>query len=45
VTGHDRLSSGTGEMRWRLLRLIPGMTAAGPDITRSAYGRLAGGSR
>jgi hypothetical protein len=30
VTGYDRLSSGTGEMRWRLLRLIPVMTAAGP---------------
>jgi hypothetical protein len=42
VTGYDRLSSGTGEMRWRMLRLIPVMTAAGPDITRSAYGRLAG---
>jgi hypothetical protein len=42
VTGYDRLSSGTGQMRWRLLRLIPVMTAAGPDITRSAYGRLAG---
>ena len=42
VTGYDRLSSGTGEMRWRLLRLIPVQTAAGPDITRSAYGRLAG---
>jgi hypothetical protein len=42
VTGYDRLSSGTGEMRWRLLRLIPVMTAAGPDTTRSARGRLAG---
>jgi hypothetical protein len=42
VTGYDRLSSGTGEMRWRLLRLIPVLTADGPDITRSAYGRLAG---
>ena len=42
VTGYDRLSSGTGEMRWRLLGLIPVMTAAGPDIARSAYGRLAG---
>jgi hypothetical protein len=42
VTGYDRLSSGTGEMRWRLLRLIPVMIAAGPDITRSARGRLAG---
>ena len=42
VTGYDRLSSGTGQMRWRLLGLIPVMTAAGPDITRSAAGRLAG---
>lgn len=42
VTGFDRLSSGTAQMRWRLLHLVPVMTAAGPDITRSAYGRLAG---
>jgi hypothetical protein len=42
VTGYDRLSSGTGQMRWRLLGMIPMMTAAGPDVTRSAYGRLAG---
>jgi hypothetical protein len=41
VIGYDRLSSGTGEMRWRLLNLIPVMTAAGPDVTRSANGRLA----
>ena len=31
VTGYDRLSSGTGQMRWRLLGLIPVITAAGPD--------------
>ena len=42
VTGYDRLGSGAGEMRWRLLRLIPVLNAEGPDITRSAYGRLAG---
>src|SRR5437868_9437446 len=42
VTGYDRLSSGAGEMRWRLLRLFPVLTTAGPDITRSAYGRMAG---
>jgi hypothetical protein len=42
VSGFDRLSSGTGEMSWRLLRLFPVMTAAGPDITRSAAGRMAG---
>ena len=41
VMGYDRLTSGTGEMRWRLLNLIPVMTVAGPDITRSAAGRLA----
>ncbi len=28
-------------MRWRLLGLVPVMTADGPDITRSAAGRLA----
>jgi hypothetical protein len=41
VTGFDRLSSGTGQMHWRLLGLVPVMTADGPDITRSAAGRLA----
>jgi hypothetical protein len=29
-------------MRWRLMRLIPVQNASGPDVTRSAYGRLAG---
>jgi uncharacterized protein DUF6544 len=42
VTGYDRLRAGAGEMRWRLLGLVPVLTAAGPDITRSACGRLAG---
>jgi hypothetical protein len=42
VTGFDRYSSGTGQMRWRLLGLIPVMTGAGPDVARSAAGRLAG---
>jgi len=41
VIGYDRLSSGTAQMRWRLLSLIPVVTAQGPDITRSAAGRLA----
>ncbi|MEP7178874.1 MAG: DUF6544 family protein [Pseudonocardiales bacterium] len=41
VVGYDRLSSGTAQMRWRLLSLVPVMTAQGPDITRSAAGRLA----
>lgn len=29
-------------MRWRLFGLVPVMTAARPDITRNACGRLAG---
>jgi len=41
VTGYDRLSSGTGEMRWRLLGVVPVVTASGPDLLRSAAGRLA----
>lgn len=41
VSGFDRYTSGSGQMRWRLLGLIPVMTAAGADVTRSAAGRLA----
>ena len=40
VRGFDRFSSGTGEMRWRLLGLIPVVTAVGADVGRSAAGRL-----
>jgi hypothetical protein len=42
VVGYDRYSSGSGEMHWRLGGLFPVMTARGPDVTRSAAGRLAG---
>jgi hypothetical protein len=42
VTGFDRFSSGSGEMRWRLGGLVPVLSASGPDVTRSAAGRLAG---
>jgi hypothetical protein len=42
VTGFDRLSSGSGQMHWRLAGLVPVMSATGPDVTRSAAGRLAG---
>ena len=42
VIGFDRLSSGSGQMHWRLGGLVPVMSAAGPDVTRSAAGRLAG---
>ncbi|MGY1643021.1 DUF6544 family protein [Geodermatophilus sp. SYSU D00703] len=42
VTGFDRYGAGSGQMRWRLLGLVPVVSAAGPDVTRSAAGRLAG---
>ena len=41
VTGYDRLTAGTGEMRWRLAGMIPVMSGSGRDVTRSAWGRLA----
>ena len=40
VVGYHRLSSGSAEMRRRLLSLIPVVTAQGPDITGNAAGRL-----
>lgn len=41
VSGYDRYRAGTGEMRWRLARVLPVLTATGADVTRSAAGRLA----
>lgn len=40
VLGSDRSVDGKGAMRWRLLGLVPIVTADGPDISRSALGRL-----
>lgn len=40
VRGYDRVLDGAGAMRWKLLGLLPVMSATGPDITRSAIGRL-----
>jgi len=40
VRGFDRLVDGEGAMRWKLFGIIPIMTASGPDITRSAAGRV-----
>ncbi len=37
----DPDSAATGQMSWRLFGLIPVVSAIGPDITRSAEGRLA----
>jgi hypothetical protein len=39
--GGDRLWDGAGSMRWRLLGLLPVIRASGPDMARSAAGRLA----
>lgn len=40
IRGSDRLVDGEGSMRWRLFGIVPVMTAAGPDISRSAAGRV-----
>ena len=39
--GSDRSGSDVGEMRWRLLGVVPVMTGSGPHVTRSAAGRFA----
>jgi hypothetical protein len=41
VTGFDRFTGGSGQMRWRLASVLPVMSGTGADITRSAAGRLA----
>lgn len=41
IRGTDRLVDGVGAQRWKLLGLIPVMSASGPDISRSTAGRLA----
>lgn len=41
LTGFDRYSSSSGQMRWKLFGLVPVMTASDPDVSRSAAGRLA----
>ena len=40
VRGFDCLVNGEGMMRWHLLEVVPVMRASGPDITRSAAGRV-----
>jgi hypothetical protein len=42
ISGSDRLVDGQGSMRWKLYGLIPVLSGSGPDITRSAAGRVAG---
>jgi hypothetical protein len=41
ISGFHRFADGTGEMRWRLLGRIPVVNATGPDLGRSAAGRVA----
>jgi len=40
IGGFDRLVDDEGAMRWKLFGIIPIVTASGPDITRSAMGRV-----
>lgn len=40
--GYDRAAHGAAEMRWWLHGLVPLVRAQGPDVVRSAAGRLAG---
>lgn len=41
VAGADAYANGAGEMRWFLWRAIPVASGAGPDVNRSAAGRVA----
>lgn len=40
VFGYDALAAGSGELTHRLLGLVPVVSGSGPDIARSAAGRL-----
>lgn len=44
IRGHDRLLDGEAEMRWWLWGFVPVVRASGPDVSRSAVGRLLAGS-
>jgi hypothetical protein len=41
VSGFDSFSEGCGRMKWRVLGTVPVRAVSGPDVTRSAAGRLA----
>lgn len=40
IRGEDTVTHGKGAMRWKLLGVVPLVNASGPDITRSAAGRM-----
>jgi hypothetical protein len=42
VGGFDRYADGQGQMRWKLLGVLPVMAAGGPNVSRSAAGRVVG---
>jgi hypothetical protein len=42
ISGHDLYVDGAGELRWKLLGLVPVARATGADIARSGAGRAAG---
>lgn len=42
ISGYDRYFDGQGAMRWKLYGALPVASARGPDVTRSAAGRVAG---
>jgi hypothetical protein len=44
ITGFDSVTGGEGKMQWKLLGLLPLVNASGPEITRSAIGRIQGES-
>lgn len=44
IRGFDRYADDVGEMRWWLWGLIPVASAGGPDVARSAQGRMLGES-
>lgn len=42
ICGWDRLVNGRGAMQWKMLGVVPVVSAAGADVTRSAIGRMHG---
>lgn len=42
ISGWDRYLGGVGTMRWKLLALLTVAAAEGPDVSRSAAGRVVG---
>ena len=41
LRGSDTLAGGTASMTWKLLGIVPVIRAGGPDVVRSALGRVA----